>query len=301
MQVDTKPEVLDAETQGTTKLPSRVRKTAVSAPVVAQPTTPMDLLRIVTERGAEIAEISAFMDLIERQRKAEAEQGFVRAMTEFKRNPPTIIKNKTAKMQKEGRDLYSYQYADLAAVCGAVVGALAQVGISHEWTTEQGNGLISVTCTLTHELGHSKSTKLSAGADQSGGKNSIQAIGSAVKYLERYTLLAITGIAVQDGEDDDGEGAGVTQTERQELRDAARDMRKRATPADVAAQRQAGAPTKPMDAQLLADARAAADQGRDAFGAFWKSINGEKRTMLASELQDLQRRSESAKQPSEQV
>ena len=54
-------------------------------------------------------------------------------------------------------------------------------------------------------MGHSESTTLEAAADQSGGKNAIQAIGSTVTYLERYTLLALTGLATH--EDDDGAGS----------------------------------------------------------------------------------------------
>ena len=44
--------------------------------------------------------------------------------------------------------------------------------------------------------------------DTSGGKNNIQAMGSAVSYLERYTLLAITGLSTKEM-DDDGRGAGA--------------------------------------------------------------------------------------------
>ena len=54
-------------------------------------------------------------------------------------------------------------------------------------------------------MGHSESTTLQSPPDASGGKNSIQAIGSAVTYLSRYTLLAITGLATGENEDD-GQG-----------------------------------------------------------------------------------------------
>jgi hypothetical protein len=54
-------------------------------------------------------------------------------------------------------------------------------------------------------MGHSERTTLSATADTSGSKNSIQAIGSTVTYLQRYTLLAAVGLAA--GGDDDGQAA----------------------------------------------------------------------------------------------
>jgi hypothetical protein len=47
---------------------------------------------------------------------------------------------------------------------------------------------------------------MSAPPDASGGKNTIQQIASTVTYLQRYTLLAITGVATK-GQDDDARGA----------------------------------------------------------------------------------------------
>lgn len=38
--------------------------------------------------------------------------------------------------------------------------------------------------------------------DPSGSKNAIQAIGSAVSYLRRYTLLGVLGMATSDGDSD---------------------------------------------------------------------------------------------------
>jgi hypothetical protein len=48
---------------------------------------------------------------------------------------------------------------------------------------------------------------MEAAADISGSKNQIQAIGSAVTYLERYTLFASYGLASKD-QDDDGKASG---------------------------------------------------------------------------------------------
>jgi hypothetical protein len=66
---------------------------------------------------------------------------------------------------------------------------------------------------VTHELGHSAQTSLTAPPDASGSKNSIQAIGSTVSYLQRYTFMAITGLAAKD-QDDDGQKAEVISTDQ---------------------------------------------------------------------------------------
>ncbi len=93
-------------------------------------------------------------------------------------------------------------------VCAVVGGALAAHGLAYHWDTSQGNdGRITVACVITHQAGHSERVSLSGMPDTSGGKNAIQATGSTVTYLERYTLLAATGLAAS-GQDDDSAGSG---------------------------------------------------------------------------------------------
>jgi hypothetical protein len=258
---------------------------------VAVPTTPAEMLGLAVKNGASVEQMGQLISLMERAKAIEARQAFVDAMVEFRQQQLRVQTNQVGEVRKDGKMVYSYRYADLASINDVVTNGLAQVGISHNWTTKQEGGLVSVTCTLMHKFGHSESTTLMAGADQSGGKNSIQAIGSTVSYLRRYTLLAITGIAVE-GDDDDGQGAGPA--ERAEMRQAAKDMRReRPNPASVAAQRQPAAAAA-ADPQLLAAAQAAADRGRAAFDVFWKGLNGAKRTAIGGHLDDFAARCDAA-------
>lgn len=205
--------LIDKEQQGIIIEERQPKKQALAVsqpqPVASVPqTSPMELLRIVTERGASADEISKFMDLMERQQAAEAKASFIRAMAAFKKNPPDIYKNKSVEFSGT-----SYMHATLGNICEQIICALAEHGISHDWSVEQpGNGMVRVICTLTHEQGHSKSTTLEAPPDSSGKKNAIQSIASTVTYLERYTLLAACGIAVKEQGDDDGRGAETPET-----------------------------------------------------------------------------------------
>src|SRR6185503_4639414 len=58
-------------------------------------------------------------------------------------------------------------------------------------------------------------------ADASGSKNAIQAIGSTLTYLQRYSLVQALGLAA--AEDDDGKNAAgvplITQQQADNLRD----------------------------------------------------------------------------------
>jgi hypothetical protein len=165
----------------------------------------MQMLHVAMERGADLDKMQQLMDLQERWEANEARKAFVSAMAEFKANPPEILKGKHVKFTTQ-KGVTEYDHATLADVCSAAIKGLADVGVSHRWTVSQ-EGKIKVACILTHKRGHSESVEMSAGADDSGGKNSIQAIGSTVTYLQRYTLLAATGLAARDMDDDAKAGA----------------------------------------------------------------------------------------------
>lgn len=149
--------------------------------------------------------IEKMMDLQERHEANEARKAYHKAMSDFKANPPQIEKDKPVSF---GAGKTSYTYASLANVTNKINMALSGHGFSAAWKTDQTNGTITVTCSITHELGHSESTSLTASPDTSGSKNAIQAVGSTISYLQRYTLLALTGLATQDM-DDDGQTSGT--------------------------------------------------------------------------------------------
>jgi len=83
---------------------------------------------------------------------------------------------------------------------------LAKHGLSYRYrTTSVPNEPVTVTCIVSHRDGHFEENTLCAGRDDSGNKNSIQAIGSTSTYLQRMTLKAALGLAVSN--DDDGKHA----------------------------------------------------------------------------------------------
>lgn len=174
--------------------------------------TPMQMLQIAIERGADLDMLERLMALQERWEAGEARKEFVSALAAFKANPPTVIKNKHVGYESRGQGgKTEYDHATLDQVVGVIAPALSREGLSHRWQTEQREARIVVTCILTHRRGHSESVTLEAGADTSGSKNQIQAIGSTVTYLQRYTLLAITGLAATD-QDNDGRAAAASET-----------------------------------------------------------------------------------------
>ena len=160
--------------------------------------TTADLLRVATEAGYGSDVIQALIERHEREEARQALRAYLAAMVAFSREQPTIYKDREVKFGGT-----RYKHATLASITATLVGVLSQHGLTVSWRTSQTGGQVSVTCRVTHEAGHHEETSLSSPADTSGQKNAIQAIGSAVTYLQRYTLLALLGLAATD-QDDDG-------------------------------------------------------------------------------------------------
>jgi len=168
------------------------------AKVEGNPYLPM--IKMIVEQKGDLAQLEKFMDLTERWDKEQARKAFINAMNNFKQNPPEILKDKDVSFD-DGKTV-KYTYADLSQVNNKIGEALSTEGLSHRWEVETKEKSISVTCIITHILGHSERVTMEGPVDTSGGKNSIQAVGSTTHYLQRYTLLSATGCAVKGGDDD---------------------------------------------------------------------------------------------------
>ncbi|OJA98953.1 ERF family protein [Burkholderia ubonensis] len=184
--------------------PLAPQRTAIST------TTPSDLLRIAVEGGADIEKLERLMTLQERWEANEARKAFVTAMAAFKREPVEIYKRKQVGYKTREGDFVGYKHAELSDVTAAIAPAMAKHGLSFDWDIHQGNGTITVDCVVTHVMGHSKMVTMSGAPDNSGKKNLIQQAASTITYLQRYTLLAATGMSTKD-EDDDGAGGADEQ------------------------------------------------------------------------------------------
>ena len=163
----------------------------------------MDINKIMVlaiEKG-DLDKVEKMMELQERHEANDARKAYVAAMAAFKADPPKIDKDASVKYGQT-----AYKHATLGNVADKINKGLSKQGLSAAWQTEQKEKAIVVTCKITHILGHSESTTLEAGADTSGAKNSIQAIGSTITYLQRYTLLSLAGLATEEMDDD---GAGT--------------------------------------------------------------------------------------------
>lgn len=173
--------------------------------------TPLRMLEIAVSQNADIAKLEKLMDLHRAWEANEARKAFVAAMAQFKAEPMNILKRKDVNIPGGAK----FKHATLADVVDGVVSNLSKYELSHKWITEQEGDAITVTCVITHAAGHSESTQLKAPPDAGPGRNKIQAIGSTITYLQRYTLMAVCGLAAKDM-DNDGNSAGKAPQKAQE-------------------------------------------------------------------------------------
>jgi len=175
--------------------------------------TPMSLLSSALDRGVDEHVLSQLIDLHERSRADDARCAFEAALTAAKAELPVIAKTQIASIGSK-----HYRHEDLAEIARAVGPVLARHGLAYRFRSNSDGEKVTITCVISHRDGHSEENSLSAGADHSGEKNAIQAIGSTLTYLQRMTLKAALGLAAAD--DDDGKAAGVAETiTRQQARE----------------------------------------------------------------------------------
>lgn len=183
------------------------------APLEMEPMTPMVMLDRAVASGASVEVLEKLMGLQERFEANNARKAFDAAISRAKAKLPVIFKGN----EKTGAG-GTYRYEDLAAIARAIDPILAAEGLSYRFRTES-NGVVKVTCIISHRDGHSEENALSSAPDTSGSKNAIQAIGSAVTYLQRYSLKAALGLAASKDDDSSfvDENAKITPEQRDEL------------------------------------------------------------------------------------
>jgi hypothetical protein len=198
----------------TTAIESEMVHDIIPTPTRAQPlavvndSSPGGMIAYAMQSGASIADLKELYALKQEWDRDEARKAYHLALAAFKAEPLAIEKDKLVSIKhKDGNGVTEYRHATLGNVVATIAPALGRHRLSHSWGVRREGDRVYVTCKLTHALGHSEEITLDGPLDTSGSKNNIQAVGSTITYLERYTLLAITGLATED-QDDDGRGSG---------------------------------------------------------------------------------------------
>jgi hypothetical protein len=158
--------------------------------------------------------IEVFDRLLTARREEEnraAERAFNAALSRAKGELQPILKTRDVDFQssKPGAARTKYKYEAFADVARVVDPVFKEHGLSYRFSVAQKGDQVTVTCIVSHADGFSERTSLEGKVDPgSTGMSMVQALGSALTYLQRYGLRAAIGLAA--GVDDDGRGAGGT-------------------------------------------------------------------------------------------
>lgn len=143
------------------------------------------------------------------------EQKFLRAFLSFQAEAPELPR--TEKVKNGAGDI-SYAYTPLPLMRKILQPLLTKHGFVYAWDFKEATGKIECTCILTHVDGHSKTSTMTAEKDTTADMNSVQAVGSTMTYLQRYSFKAVLGLTSAD-DDDDGRSAGKKKSEREIIPD----------------------------------------------------------------------------------
>lgn len=166
------------------------------------------IARAASDTTIDIDRMERLIDIHLKLAAKKSERDFSAALARFQANAPVITKDKRVFFRgKDGKADTNYMHATLGNVSQAILSVLGKEGISVSWITEQKDARIYVTCVLKHVGGHETRTQLNGAPDTTGNKNPVQQVVSTITMLERYTILAATGMATHD-QDDDGNGGG---------------------------------------------------------------------------------------------
>lgn len=172
------------------------------APVALAPTLISDDLVLMFERLAKdpAVDVQKLQQLIEMRKeimRLDAEAAYNAAFAEMQPFIPVITE------RKDG-DNGKWSFAPLEDIVEPLRPILSRFGFSVAHKTVWPDAkTVKVIGILKHRAGHSETSEFQAGADQTGSKNAIQALGSTVAYGKRYTVKDLLCIVTR-GEDDDG-------------------------------------------------------------------------------------------------
>lgn len=193
--------------------------------VKREPPPPDALMRLI-ERAVmtpdfDVVKLEKLFEVKAKWDALEARRAFVAALSEARAKIKPIKKLRTVEFEAKDKTKADthYKHEALSDIADAIDPILAQHGLSYRYVTNAAPGQpISVTCIIAHRLGHEEQNTITAIHDASGNKNPIQAMGSTVTYLQRYTLKAALGLAA--AYDDDGKAAGKPLEEDLPITDA---------------------------------------------------------------------------------
>jgi hypothetical protein len=212
------------------KQASPTLQTEQSAPALSShsPSTVLALIeRVALDPHADVEKLERVMAMYERLNAKEAELAYNAAKGRILKKLAgiKIVKNRSALYEAEKgkpqQGIYkAFKYAPLEEIDKHLRPLLADehMDLSYSDEPRQGDGIL-IRGRLKHlPGGHYEDSFMPAPPDTSGGKSSVQAVGSTNSFLRRYIACNIFNIVVV-GDDDDGTGGTINEAQTKTILD----------------------------------------------------------------------------------
>lgn len=161
------------------------------------PASPSHLLELAISKDLDVEKLRELMQLQKEWQADRAKEEFFKALAQFQALAPELRKSR----QVNFKDVH-YSYASLGDITRQIRQPLEKVGLAYRWEITDTMEEIKVTCLISHSGGHTEKTTMTAKPDVTGSKNPIQARGSTITYLQRYTLIGALGLSTADADVD---------------------------------------------------------------------------------------------------
>jgi hypothetical protein len=177
--------------------------------------------KLALDADADIAKLERVIAMYERLKAKEAELAFNAAKGRIleKLVRVRIVKNRSVLCETENgksqkRPCEAFKYAPLEEIDKHLRPLLVEEEMDLSYSDEpQAGGGILIRGRLKHlPSGHFDDSFMPASPDTSGGKSTVQAVGSTNSYLRRYIACNIFNIVVV-GDDDDGTGGTLDEAQ----------------------------------------------------------------------------------------
>lgn len=163
--------------------------------------TPNHLLQLATQQEKpDLEYLERLMAMQLQWEAAQAKKAYFAAFAAFKAKAPCLIKDGLVDFTARSGKTTRYAYDTLGQLTTLIGPALAEFGLSHSFDVDQKDDLISVTCILSHQDGHSETVSMAAHPGDKDGMTEVQQITSTITSLKRATLKAVTGLDPEEDE-----------------------------------------------------------------------------------------------------
>ena len=160
---------------------------------------PQALLEQAISKDASVETLERLFSLAAAVRAEQAKQAWNRAMVEFQKRCPKILKSTEGAVAGK----FKYRFAPLDEILAVVRPIMTDLELTVSWRQRAEPGKVIVSCRIAHVLGHyedSGEIAMPVGEDRSGA-SAAQRVGIAHTYGRRYSFNSIAGIAPEDDPD----------------------------------------------------------------------------------------------------